>query len=726
MSRRRLLAATALLCAIVLIAAPAWAGPNHGRATRHDVSPPLSEMALPLPAKSGLQVEVNPIQPPARTPGPGAAPGFQDPSLQTSGEPRPGAAPTPAPSLVFEGLSDDDNAAIVGGRVVPPDTEGDVGLDHYVQWNNLILAIYDKDTGAIVAGGGPFAGNSLWSGFGGVCETTNNGDPIVLYDHLAGRWFLSQFAINFGVQCVAVSQTGDPRGPYDRWEFEVSPNQNNDYPKFGLMPESYVLTLRDFPSSVPFFASAVLFDRKAMLAGDAAPRFVKDGLTCGALDCVDGWQPPHLEGPPPPGGTPVVLTKVWDDDFDGPVTGCDGVRLWQFDVDWNVNPPATAFFSLGTACGAGFDNDMCGFFNRNCIPQATVSQLLDPIDELQMYRAQYRHAATHDTLMVNTTVDAGGDRAGQHWIELRNSGLGWAIHQQGTYAPADGLHRWMGSIAKDGDGNIALGFSTSSATTFPSIAYNTKMAADPADGVLSGGEVVMHAGTGSQTGANRWGDYSTMSVDPVDDCTFFYTQEYYQTTGSFDFNTKVGAFTLADCNTDRCGNGFCQPGESCAGGGGPIECDADCLIETGGGGGTPGVCGNGVCEPAFGEDCLSCAGDCRGQQNGKPANRFCCGDGDGQNPIVCSDGDGSICNQGGFVCGTFSGGGGTVCCGDGVCDSASGECDVCERDCSRDAACGDGGGGGCVPTHSNEKGPRCSDGLDNDCDGLIDGADPDC
>ena len=449
-------------CVVAVSAAQAEVAVGH--ATRHDVSPPLAEMARPPAPPTGFLVEVNPIRQPDL---PFARPSVQqapDAGLQAEGSPVPGAAPTPAPSLVFEGLSDDNNAAIVGGRVVPPDTEGDVGLDHYVQWNNLIFAIYDKTTGAIVSGGGPFAGNSIWAGFGGVCQTNNNGDPIVLYDHLAGRWLFSQFAINYGVQCFAISQTGDPRGPYDRWAFTVSPGQNNDYPKIGIMPESYVLTTRDFPSGSAPFASSTLFDRKAMLAGVSSVRFVKAGLSCGA-DCVDGWQPPHLEGPPPPAGTPVILTKVWDDDFYGPVTGCDGVRLWRHDVDWSVDPPTTGLVELPTACGANFDGDLCGFFNRSCIPQPGTAQKLDPVDELQMYRAQYRHRPAYDSIMVDTTVDAGGDRAAQHWAELRNSGSGWSIYQEGTYGPDDGLHRWLGSIAMDGDGNIALGFSTSSATT---------------------------------------------------------------------------------------------------------------------------------------------------------------------------------------------------------------------------------------------------------------------
>ena len=285
------------------------------------------------------------------------------------------------------------------------------------------------------------------------------------------------------------------------------------------------------------------------------------------------------------------------------------------------------------------------------------------------------------------------------------------------------------------------------------MAYTSRMAGDPA-GTMPGGEVICHTGTGAQTASsNRWGDYSSMSVDPVDDCTFWYTQEYYETTGSFDFNTRICSFKFADCGTpcvpdeipemtcddgvdndcdnfvdcddsdcsgdpvcqpDPCGDGVCDPGigEDC------ITCAADCPS------GDPVLpgCGNGICEPGLGEDCLSCAQDCRGKQNGNPSNRYCCGDGAGQNTILCSEGDGSVCTQGGWTCSDNLPGG--FCCGDLFCDSDAGECDVCNADCSNDPACEDPGG--CVPTHSKEKGPRCSDGLDNDCDGLIDGADPDC
>jgi len=419
-----------------------------------------------------------------------------------------------------------------------------------VQFINLIFAVYDKTTGSIVAGGGPFAGNTLWAGFGGPCETNNDGDPIVLYDHLADRWLFSQFSINEGTQCVALSQGGDARGPYDRWAFVVSPGQQNDYPKLGVMPDAYYLSLRDFPSNDGDFASAVAFNRAAMLAGSPTANFVKFSLPCLSNDCPDGIQPPDLDGPAPPSGTPGLFSRAWDDDFDGPLTGTDGYRLWELVPNF-ATPSASTFTELPIVPSAGFDSRMCGFFQVACVVQPPPGEKVDPVDELQMYRAQYRHFTGYDTLLINTTVDATGRNvAGVRWAELRNFGSGWTLHQEGTYAPADGLNRWMGSAAMDKAGNIAVGYSVSARSTFPSIRYTSRVAGDP-PGTLPGGEVSLVEGSDVQRRSfSRWGDYSSMSVDPVDDCTFWYTQEYQRNDDSrqdFDFKTRIGSFKLAGC-----------------------------------------------------------------------------------------------------------------------------------------------------------------------------------
>ncbi len=628
-----------ILClALTVAAVPAWAAgppagtPAYGHAAAHDVSQPLADVDLPAQFPQGFRVEVPLHVPPGQ--GRSNASHGPDRARQTDATPIPGAASTQQPLVNFAGMSDADNSAIVGGRVVPPDTEGDIGPNHYVQWVNLVVAVYDvtRDgsglpTGASLASGFPKAGNAFWAGFSGstaadACRTTNNGDPIVLYDHLANRWLVSQFAINSGVQCLALSQTGDPTGTYDRWAFTVSPGEQNDYPKIGLMPDAYYLSVRDFPSTDGTFADAVAFDRQAMLAGSASAGFIKFTMPCLTANCPDGIQPPHLEGPAPAAGAPGIFSRAWDDDFDGPLKGADGYRLWQFSPNF-ASPGSSTFSELPFVVSpSGFDDSECGFFQRNCIPQPNPGERLDAVDELQMYRAQYRHFSDHDSLLINTTVDSNGaDLAGVRWAELRNSGSGWGLYQEGTYAPADGLHRWLGSIAMNGQGDIALGYSVSNGSTFPSVRYTTRTATDPL-GVLPGGEVELVAGTGAQTASsNRWGDYSAMSVDPVDDCTFWYTQEYYTTTTSFDFKTRIGAFQGPSC----AGGGGCTPTEtnevSCTDGldndcDGAIDCtDSDCSGDPSCGGGcTPTETFELTCNDSLDNDCdgaIDCAdSDC--------------------------------------------------------------------------------------------------------------------
>jgi hypothetical protein len=241
--------------------------PTIGAAAKFDISAPLRSMP-PAPRRVGPAREV-PIQKPdflkkrarpaALAADPllrGYVPGKQD--------------PMPDPILTFEGTSDADNEAVVGTRVVPPDTNGDVGPNHYVQWNNLVFEIFDKNGASLV---GPLAGNSLFTGFGAPCETTNNGDPTVLYDQLADRWVLSQFAINSGTQCVAVSQTGDPTGSYFRYAFVVTPGGQNDYPKMGIWPDAYYSTYRRFPGAT-FAIVAAAMERDKMLAGDPSAGLV--------------------------------------------------------------------------------------------------------------------------------------------------------------------------------------------------------------------------------------------------------------------------------------------------------------------------------------------------------------------------------------------------------------------------------------------------------------------
>ena len=193
-----------------------------------------------------------------------------------------------------------------------------------------------------------------------------------------------------------------------------------------------------------------------------------------------------------------------------------------------------------------------------------------------MYRAQYRWFGTNARVVLNTTVDAGDNRGGIRWAETRSADgqSNWSLQQDGTFAPADGNERWMGSIAQDQAGNIALGYSTAGPSLFPAVRYTSRAGGDPA-GTMAGGEVSCHEGGGAQTASNgRWGDYSSMSVDPTDDCTFWYTQEYYETTGSFDFNTRVCSFTIDGCG-DACVPDGDENTEAACSDGLDNDCDGD-------------------------------------------------------------------------------------------------------------------------------------------------------
>jgi hypothetical protein len=438
----------------------------------------------------------------------------------------------------FDGTPNSLTALLFG--LVPPDTVGDVGPNHYIQAVNTVFSIFDKH-GNLLAG--PSAINSLWAGFGGPCETENSGDPMIQYDHLADRWIISQFTLPAANhQCFAVSRTGDPvTGGWYLYDF-ATPNAN-DYPKLSVWPDGYYMSSqRGFPGSgLDVFA----FDRASMLAG-APAGFVQFFVTPPSLVLL----PSDLDGPPPPGGTPNFFARQVDGDVWG---GVDRVELFAFTVNWTT-PPASTFVALPSLATAPFDSIMCSAgLIVPCIPQPGVAQKLEALTVWPMWRLQYRNFGTHETLVFNHTVDANGaDHAGIRWYELRRPpAAAWSIFQQGTHAPdggAPGLtddpHRWMGSIAMDGGGNIALGYSVSSDTVFPGLRFTGRLAGDP-PGLMTLPEVTIVAGGGSQTsGFQRWGDYSTMSIDPVDDCKFWFTSEYYDSTSEAGWKTRIAAFTL--------------------------------------------------------------------------------------------------------------------------------------------------------------------------------------
>ena len=409
--------------------------------------------------------------------------------------------------------------------VAPPDTQGDVSADYYMQMVNLSFQIWDK-TGHSVYG--PAPDSNIWTGFTGKWSGTNDGDPIVLYDQLADRWIATQFALpNYPsgpfYELVAVSQTSDPTGAWYRYAYQFA--NMPDYPKFGVWPDGYYLTVNQFaPPSLGFAGAGVcVLDRAAMIRGDGTARMLlfNLGTSYGSL------LPADIDGQtPPPTGTPNYLANL----------GSNTLRIWQAHVDWGTtsNSNVTLVKTLTTPSFS---------YSNIRIKQPGTSQTLDPLSDRLMYRLQYRKFADHEALLTNHTVNADGKgQAGVRWYELQNTGSGWSIYQQGTYAPADGNSRWMGSVAMNKFGDIGIGFSVSSSSTYPSVRVTGQTAANAVKGVLDVSETSLVAGTKSQTGVNRWGDYSMMSVDPTDDATFWYTNEY--SNGGWNWKTQIASFSF--------------------------------------------------------------------------------------------------------------------------------------------------------------------------------------
>jgi hypothetical protein len=463
----------------------------------------------------------------------------------------------PTPIITFKGYTQQDNAST--GPLInwPPDTEGDVGLNHYFQWDNTGFKIFDKAGNLLY---GPANGNSLFTGMtgpgGAECAGTDSGDPIVLYDSMADRWLASQFTTAPGAaagptyECIAISKTGDPTGPYWRYAFQASPTASpsrfEDYPHFGVWPDAYYMTTNEFDATTNGIdlvgAGNFAFERAKMIAGDQTAKMVYFHLD----PPYSGLLPSDLDGATlPPVGSPNYFVQV-DDDFGNPPA--DQLSIFKFHVDWTTVLSST-FTGPVTTPVAPFDSDFCDADREACIPQPGTTQKLEVISDRLMYRLAYRNFNDHESLVVNHTVDADGTgHAGVRWYELRSPGTSPTVYQQGTFAP-DASDRWMGSAAMDKDGDIALGYSVSNATdVFPSIRYTGRLAGDPLN-QMSLGEGTLYPGYGSQTANARWGDYSMLGIDPSDDCSFWYTQEYYGTTGQY-WSTRIGKFRFASCGAD--------------------------------------------------------------------------------------------------------------------------------------------------------------------------------
>ncbi len=417
----------------------------------------------------------------------------------------------------------------VACNCAPPDTNGAVGATQYVQMVNEGYQVFNKSTGASVLG--PLGITSIWSGFGGLCQTSGAGDPVVLYDKIANRWLISQFA---GTsiptdECIAISTTSDATGSYFRYAFHLGSNFF-DYPHLGVWPDGYYMSMNVFNSSGSAFLGpqAFAFDRAKMLTGVAAT-FVTPGITGGSSE--PSFLPADVDGsilPTAGVGNPFVSF---------PGSGTYKTRLFHADF---VTPGNTTFNQIGAPAAAGFTQITTG------APQTGTTTRLDTIGDRLMFRLAYRKFSDgHEAVVGNYTVSA-TSVAAVRWFEIRGVTTVPVVFQESTYQP-DTTWRWMGSAAMDNNGNLAVGYSASTSSINPQIRYAGRLAGD-ANSTLAQGEATLFAGTGSQTGGGtaRWGDYSAMTVDPSDDCTFWYTQEYFSTNGG-QWRTRIGSFKFPTC-----------------------------------------------------------------------------------------------------------------------------------------------------------------------------------
>jgi len=418
------------------------------------------------------------------------------------------------------------------GGAFPPDPSGAAGLNHYVQAVNTSYRIYNKDGSAVPGqpiGGWPL--NSLWPG------SSNDGDPIVMYDKHADRWVITQFQVSGNKILFAVSQTEDPTGAYYTYEYSMS--SFPDYPKYSVWSDGYYMTSNSSSQS------AVVFDRQKMLAGDPTAGSIRLNFPSGVVFQFKSVLPADADGTLPPYGTPCYMFHLQDDSWSG--VSFDHIKVMKFQTNWD-NPGSSSVTVSQSIPTAPFNANFTQSWND--IPQPGTTQRLDAIATVLNYRAQYMRWTGYNTIMlchvvdVNNASSIANKRAGVRWYELRQYGddAEWEIYQQGTYAPGN-EHRWLASIAMDKYGDIAMAYSISSSSLFPSLAYTGRYSWGEL-GTMTQAEFFAVEGTGFQSGGNRYGDYAHMSLDPADQSVFWYTGEYLGSNGAR--RTRIFSFRMGD------------------------------------------------------------------------------------------------------------------------------------------------------------------------------------
>ncbi len=411
------------------------------------------------------------------------------------------------------------------GGALPPDPSGAVGPNHYVNAVNVVVKIFDK-SGNVLAGPTSL-GNFIGDG-------QNSGDPIIMYDQLADRWFVSQFNLSNNGLAIAVSETPDPTGAYFLYEFPLS--SFPDYPHYAVWHDAYYMTANKSGQNI--FA----LERDVMLAGGADPQIL--GFTLPGVinnpNTVFSPEPAYLTGTDFDPSSPGYITYLQDDGWGA---AFDHLKVWELDIDFVTPGNSTVSAPLEIPV-APFDSFLAPF-GAGELQQPGAAQRIDMITGVISYAAHYRSFADHNSWLVTFNVDVEGDNstAGVRWIELRDSDTDdWDVYQEGTYAPADGNSRFMGSGAIDEQGNIGLAFNVGGPDTPVGIAYTGRYQDDPL-GEMTIPEETIVDGVGVQTTTNRFGDYSQLSMDP-DNFTFWHTAEYFASNNSWV--TRVASFNLSN------------------------------------------------------------------------------------------------------------------------------------------------------------------------------------
>ena len=437
----------------------------------------------------------------------------------------------------FDGASNNDNASLLGFMISPPDTDGQVGPSHYLQMINLLTTIFDKNGNIVL---GPSPTNIFWDGIGGNCQEYNQGDPIVLYDEVADRWLISQFAFPDSLgsfsQCVAISQTSSPLGGWHRYEFSFDDYGMNDYPKHGIVSDSIAMMANLFTKRGRNFNWGGTFlgvmDKTAMYAGDNTARLI--GFNIGTVEF--GFVAGDLDGF---GSVPALFGTAMSTE--------NAFDIWQVDVDWSMVPAPASVSRVASVSITPFDSELCTASRGACIPQPDNGPLLESLSDRLMHRLQIRDFNDYLTMVTAHTVDVGGGRAGIRWYELRDYKdlNGWQLYQEGTFGPADSEHRWMPSAAMNAAGDIGIGYLLASTERYVSIAAVGQTALNSQPGILNSEERICAHGSGVQEDVSRAGDYSSTSVDPNDD-SFWHTNEVFRESGPYKWDTFVCEFVVAD------------------------------------------------------------------------------------------------------------------------------------------------------------------------------------